>query len=95
MFCSRILHGGHGAARLPVVLLGGGGGQLQGGRVLDCLDNPNRRMCSLYLSLLNKYGFPLDNFGDSFIRHEHYRSEQPVDFGDTWILAPREGAFIG
>ncbi len=29
------------------------------------------------------------------IRHEHYRSEQPVDFGDIWILAPREGAFIG
>ena len=29
------------------------------------------------------------------IRHEHYRSEQPIDFGDIWILAPREGAFIG
>lgn len=29
------------------------------------------------------------------IRHEHYRSEQPVNFGDIWILAPREGAFIG
>ena len=29
------------------------------------------------------------------IRHEHYRSEQPVDFGDIWILAPCEGAFIG
>ena len=27
------------------------------------------------------------------IRHEHYRSEQPLDFGDIWILAPREGAF--
>lgn len=29
------------------------------------------------------------------IRHEHYRSEQPADFGEIWILAPREGAFIG
>jgi len=28
------------------------------------------------------------------IRHEHYRSEQPIDFGDIWILAPREGAFV-
>jgi segregation and condensation protein A len=24
------------------------------------------------------------------IRHEHYRSEQPIDFGEIWILAPRE-----
>ena len=29
------------------------------------------------------------------IRHEHYRSEQPIDFGDIWVLAPREGEFIG
>jgi len=65
MFCSSMLHGGHDATKLPVELLGGGGGQLQGGRVLDYLDKPNRKMCSLYLSLLNKYGIPLDNFGDS------------------------------
>jgi len=65
MVCSSMLHGGHDATKLPVVLLGGGGGQLQGGRVLDYFDKPNRKMCSLYLSLLNKYGIPLDNFGDS------------------------------
>jgi len=65
MFCSSMLQGGHDATKLPVELLGGGGGQLQGGRVLDYLDKPNRKMCSLYLSLLNKYGIPLDNFGDS------------------------------
>ncbi len=65
MFCSSMLHGGHDATKLPVVLLGGGGGKLQGGRVLDYLDKPNRKMCSLYLSLLNKYGIPLDKFGDS------------------------------
>ncbi|MEJ7596023.1 MAG: DUF1552 domain-containing protein [Planctomycetaceae bacterium] len=53
------------ATNLPVVLLGGGGGQIQGGRVLDYLDKPNRKMCSLYLSLLDKYRIPLDKFGDS------------------------------
>jgi len=65
VFCSSMLHGRHDATKLPVVLLGGGGRQLQGGRVLDYRDKPNRKMCSLYLSLLNKYGIPLDNFGDS------------------------------
>jgi len=65
LFCSSMLTGGHDATQLPVVLLGGGGGQLQGGRVLDYRDQPNRKMCSLYLSLLDKYGIHLKEFGDS------------------------------
>jgi len=65
MYCSSMLTGGHDASKLPVVLLGGGGGQVQGGRVLDYLGKPNRKMCSLYLSLLDKYGIHLDEFGDS------------------------------
>jgi hypothetical protein len=38
---------------------------LQGGRVLDYLDKPNRKMCSLYLSLLDQYGLRREKFGDS------------------------------
>jgi hypothetical protein len=65
LFCSSMLTGGHDATKLPVVLVGGAGGQLQGGRVLDYLDKPNRKMCSLYLSLMDKCGVHLDAFGDS------------------------------
>jgi hypothetical protein len=65
LFCSSMLTGNHDATNLPVVLLGGGGGQVQGGRVLDYLQSPNRQMCNLYLSMLDKYGIHLDSFGDS------------------------------
>ena len=65
LYCSSMLTGSHDATKLPVVLLGGAGGQIQTGRVLDYLDKPNRKMCSLYLSLLDKVGVPLKSFGDS------------------------------
>jgi hypothetical protein len=65
LYCSSMLTGGHDATKLPVVVLGGGGGKLRGGRVLDYLDRPNRKMCSLFLSLLDKAGLHLDKFGDS------------------------------
>jgi hypothetical protein len=65
LYCSSMLTGSHDANQLPVVVLGGGGGRLQGGRVLDYLDKPNRKMCSLYLSLLDKAGVHANAFGDS------------------------------
>lgn len=65
LFCSSMLTGNHDATQLPVVMLGGGGGQIRGGRVLDYLDKPNRKMCSLYLSMLDKCGIHLHEFGDS------------------------------
>ena len=65
LYCSSMLTGNHEASNLPVVLVGGGGGQIQGGRVLDYLNKPNRKMCSLYLSMLDKCGLPLKQFGDS------------------------------
>src|SRR5689334_20586522 len=49
LFCSSMLTGNHEARRLPVVLLGGGGGRIQGGRVLKYDGKPNRQMCRLYL----------------------------------------------
>ncbi|QEH34426.1 hypothetical protein OJF2_29650 [Aquisphaera giovannonii] len=66
LMCSSMLSGGtHDATQLPVILLGGGGGKLKGGRVLDYLKSPNRKMCSLFLSLLDKAGLHVDAFGDS------------------------------
>jgi len=65
LFCSSMLTGSHDATNLPVVLLGGAGGQIRGGRVLDFLGKPNRKMCSLYLSMLDKCGIRLKEFGDS------------------------------
>jgi hypothetical protein len=65
LYCSSMLTGSHDATKLPVVLLGGAGGQIQGGRVLDYLDKPNRKMCSLYLSMLDKCGLHLKEFGDT------------------------------
>ena len=60
-----MLTGSHDATKLPVVLLGRGGGRIQTGRVLDYLDKPNRKMCSLFLSLMDKFGVKLPEFGDS------------------------------
>ncbi len=65
MHCSSMIHGNHDAKQLPVVLLGGGGGKLRGGRALDYLDASNRRMCSLFLSLMDWGGLELERFGDS------------------------------
>ncbi len=65
LFCSSMLTGGHDATKLPVILLGRAGGQIRGGRVLDYLEKPNRKMCSLYLSMLDKCGIHLNTFGDS------------------------------
>jgi Protein of unknown function (DUF1552) len=65
VYCSSMLTGSHDATKLPVVLLGGGGGKIQGGRVLNHLNDPNRKMCSLFLSLLDKADIHLKSFGDS------------------------------
>ena len=65
VFCSSMLTGNHDATQLPVTVLGGAGGRLKGGRVLDYLGKSNRKMCSLYLSLLEKAGLHLNEFGDS------------------------------
>lgn len=65
MFCSSMLNGNHDASQLPVVLLGGGGGRLQGGRVLDYLNQPERQFCRLHLSLMDKMGLHLAAFGDA------------------------------
>ena len=65
MFCSSMMTGSHDTTQLPVVLLGGGGGKIKGGRVLDYRDQPNRQMCRLYLSMLDKVGVQRERFGDA------------------------------
>jgi hypothetical protein len=65
LYCSSMLTGNHDATQLPVVLVGGCGGKMKTGRVLDYRGKPNRKMCSLYLSLMDKMGVRLDQFGDS------------------------------
>lgn len=71
MFVSSMYSGNaHDSSKLPVLLTGGLGGSLETGRVLDYLDrgDDNRKMCSLYLSLMDRMGVPLDHFGDSTTR---------------------------
>jgi hypothetical protein len=65
LFCSSMMTGNHNNDQLPVVLLGRGGGRIKTGRALDYLGKPNRKMCSLYLSLMEKAGVRLKEFGDS------------------------------
>jgi hypothetical protein len=65
LYCSSMLTGSHDATQLPVVLVGGAGGKIKGGRVLDYSGKPNRKMCSLFLSLMDKFDVRLDRFGDS------------------------------
>jgi hypothetical protein len=65
VFCSSMLTGGHDATQLPVVILGRGGGKIQAGRVLDYKDKPNRQMCRLYLSIMDKMNVRMNEFGDA------------------------------
>ena len=65
LYCSSMLTGSHIATQLPVVVVGGGGGRLKGGRVLDYLDKPNRQMCRLFLSLMDKVDLHPGRFGDA------------------------------
>lgn len=68
LYCSSMLNGSHDASQLPVVMLGSAGGQMKTGRVLDYTGKPNRQMCSLFLSLMDKFDVRLDRFGDSATR---------------------------
>ena len=52
------------------LLAGGLGGTLETGRVLDYADkgDDNRKLCSLYLSIMDRMGVKLDRFGDADAR---------------------------
>ena len=74
MFLSELWIGRlHDNSRLPLVLAGGLGGTLETGRALNYLKagDDNRKMCSLYLSIMDRMGIKLDRFGDANTRLEH------------------------
>lgn len=73
MFLSNLWIGRkHDNFRLPLLLAGGLAGTLKTGRVLNYLKDgeDSRKMCSLYLSLMDRFGIKLDQFGDSRTRLE-------------------------
>jgi hypothetical protein len=57
----------HNGQQVPLVLAGGLGGTLATGRSLDYLKSGNdkRRLCSLYLSIMDRMGLELKEFGDA------------------------------
>jgi hypothetical protein len=65
LYCSSMLTGAHDNSQLPVVLLGRAGGAIRTGRVLDYTGQPDRQMCRLYLSMLEKMGVHQKSFGDA------------------------------
>jgi Protein of unknown function (DUF1552) len=73
MFLSNLWIGRkHDNTRLPLVLAGGLGGALETGRTLNFVgqSEEKRKMCSLYLSLMDRFDIKLDQFGDSQERLE-------------------------
>jgi hypothetical protein len=62
----------HDNTRLPLVLAGGLGGTLKTGRTLNYLEagDDNRKLCSLFLSIMDRMGVKLDRFGDAETRLE-------------------------
>ncbi|MBI1918700.1 MAG: DUF1552 domain-containing protein [Planctomycetes bacterium] len=68
MFISNMWSGSqHDSGKLPVLLVGGLGGTLATGRVLDYTrrGDENRKLCSLYLSLMKRMGVNAEQFGDA------------------------------
>jgi hypothetical protein len=68
MFMSNMFSGTkHDNSRVPIITAGGLGGALKTGRVLDYTNegDDNRKLCSFYLSLMDKVDVRLDHFGDS------------------------------
>lgn len=60
----------HDNTHLPVLTVGGMGGALKTGRVLSYRDagDENRKLCSLYLSLMDRMGVTAPRFGDAETR---------------------------
>lgn len=66
MLTSSLFDGNaHDSRQLPVVLAGGGGGTIQGGRFHDLSADPNRKMCRLHIALMDRMGVHTSHFGDA------------------------------
>jgi Protein of unknown function (DUF1552) len=71
MFISSMWSGSkHDSTKVPLLTVGGLGKTLETGRILDYTDkgDDNRKLCSLYLSLMDRMDVKLDRFGDAETR---------------------------
>jgi hypothetical protein len=71
LFLSNMWSGSrHDSTKVPLLLVGGLGGTLETGRVLDYTKkgDEDRKLCSLYLSLMDRMGVMQDRFGDADVR---------------------------
>jgi hypothetical protein len=71
VFMSNMWSGkNHDSTKVPLLTAGSLGGSLATGRVLDYTGagDGNRKLCSLYLSLMERMGVELDSFGDADTR---------------------------
>jgi hypothetical protein len=57
----------HDSTKLPLLMAGGLGGTLETGRVLDFSEKAEeeRKLCGLYLSIIQRLGLPATSFGDA------------------------------
>jgi len=60
----------HDNSKVPVITIGGLGGKLETGRALDYFEAgaDNRKLCSLYLGIMDRMGVELREFGDAETR---------------------------
>jgi hypothetical protein len=68
MFISNMFSGTkHDNKKVPVAMVGGLGGTLKTGRALDyhAAGDENRKLCSLYLGIMDRMDVRLDHFGDA------------------------------
>ncbi len=73
LFCSSLMDGNaHDSRELPIILAGGAGGSIQGGRAFDLSNEKNRKLCRLHLAMLHRMGLETQRFGDA---------EQALDLG--------------
>jgi hypothetical protein len=71
VFLSNMWSGkNHDSTKVPLLTAGSLGGTLETGRVLDYTDagDSNRKLCSLYLSLMDRMDVKLERFGDADTR---------------------------
>ncbi len=68
MFVNNMFSGSkHDSTKVPLLTMGGMSGQLQTGRAIDYRErgDDNRKLCSLYLSIMNRMGIEAKEFGDA------------------------------
>lgn len=71
MHCSSMMAGAlHNNDQLPVIILGGAGGRIKGGRSLDYTGKPDRQLSRLFLSMMDKMEVRPKSFGDGKQRLE-------------------------